>query len=107
MQKILVVDDAAINRELLCEMLQEDYQVELAEDGGEALAKLQREWKEIAAVLLDLHMPGMDGFLVIQEFRKRGWIQKIPVLIISSEQGVEAESRCLELGVSDFIHKPF
>ena len=107
MQKILVVDDAAINRELLCEMLQEDYQVELAEDGGEALAKLQREWKEIAAVLLDLHMPGMDGFLVIQEFRKRGWIRKIPVLIISSEQGVETESRCLELGVSDFIHKPF
>lgn len=107
MQKILVVDDAAINRELLWEMLQEDYQVELAEDGGEALAKLQRDWRETAAVLLDLRMPGMDGFLVIEELRKRGWIRKIPVLVITSERGVDVESRCLELGVSDFIHKPF
>ncbi len=107
MQKILVVDDAAINRDLLYEMLKSDYQVELAEDGGEALAKLQREWKEIAAVLLDLHMPGMDGFQVIQDIRRRGLIRKIPVLVITSEDTAEAESRCLELGVSDFIHKPF
>ncbi len=107
MQKILVVDDAAINRDLLYEMLRSDYQVELAEDGGEALAKLERQWKEISAVLLDLHMPGIDGFQVIQDFRRRGWIRKIPVLIITSENAVEIESRCLELGVSDFIHKPF
>lgn len=63
--------------------------------------------REMAAVLLDLHMPHMDGFAVMAEMSKREWLKRIPVLIISSELAVEAESRCLELGATDFIHKPF
>ena len=107
MQRILVVDDAEVNRELLCDMLKDEYQVETAEDGREALNYLDKYPREMAAVLLDLHMPNIDGYAVMAEMGKKEWLKKIPVLIISSELAVEAESRCLELGASDFIHKPF
>ncbi|MCI8996891.1 MAG: response regulator [Lachnospiraceae bacterium] len=107
MQKILVVDDAELNRELLRDMLEDEFLVETAEDGERALQKLQRRQSELSALLLDLHMPKFNGFAVIEEMRRRGWMERIPVLIISSEHAVEVENRCFELGVSDFIHKPF
>lgn len=107
MQKILVVDDAELNREMLCDMLEEDYRVELAQDGYQAMEKLQEDQGGLAALLLDLHMPGMDGFAVIDSMREHGWMKHIPVLIISSELSTEVENHCFELGVSDFIHRPF
>ncbi len=93
MQKILVVDDAEVNREILRVMLEDDYDVIMAADGEEALDALKRRQDDISAVLLDLHMPKMDGFAVISDF--------------SSEHAIEVENKCLEMGVSDFIHKPF
>ena len=107
MQRILVVDDAEVNRELLSEMLKDDYQVEMAADGREALIYLDKYPREMAAVLLDLHMPNVDGFAVMAEMNKKEWLKRIPVLIISSELAVEVESKCLELGATDFIRKPF
>ena len=105
MQKILVVDDMEINRELLREILEEDYIVETTEDGEKALTVLRQRHNETAALLLDLRMPNKDGFAVLEEMRENGWINKIPVLIISGEHAVEVENQCFELGVSDFIHK--
>ena len=58
-------------------------------------------------MLLGRHMPGMDGFAVIADMKEKGWLKKIPVLVISSENTAVVENRCLELGVSDFIHRPF
>ena len=107
MQKILVAEDSELNRELLYEILKEEYEVKLAGDGGQALEYLGAYAQETAAVLLDLHMPRMDGFAVLAEMKKNEWIGKIPVLVISSEFAVEVENQCFELGVSDFIHKPF
>lgn len=107
MQRILVVDDVELNRELLRNILEDDYLIEMAEDGGQAVEKLHRYAKETAAVLLDLQMPNMDGFAVISAMKKNGWMTRIPVLIISGEHSVEVENRCFELGVADFIHKPF
>lgn len=107
MRRVLVVDDAEINREILCNMLSDDYAVDMAADGEEALDILQKNRADTAAILLDLHMPRMDGFAVIDALKDSGWLQKIPVLIISSEHAMEIENRCLEMGVSDFIHKPF
>lgn len=107
MKRILIVDDVEINRELLCNMLSDDYAVDMAADGEEALAMLQEARSDTAAILLDLHMPKMDGFAVIRELKQKGWLNKIPVLIISSEHALQIENRCLEMGVSDFIHKPF
>ncbi len=107
MQRILVVDDAEVNREILRIMLEDDYAVCMAADGEQALRVLDENRDNIAAILLDLHMPKMDGFEVISDLKKHGFLQKIPVLIISSEHAIEIENRCLEMGVSDFIHKPF
>ena len=107
MQKILVADDVEVNRELLREILEDDYIVEIAEDGEQAIGYLVEGHEDTAALLLDIQMPRMDGMAVIEEMKRRGWMPKIPVLIISGEYAVEVESRCFELGVSDFIHKPF
>lgn len=107
MQKILVVDDAAINREMLREMLNDNYTIEMAENGQQALRKLLEYRGKLAAVLLDLQMPEMDGFAVIAAMKENGWLEKIPVLVISGENAAEVENKCLEIGVSDFIHKPF
>lgn len=105
--RILVVDDAEVNRELLRAILEDDYIVDTAGDGEEALCMLQEHREETAALLLDLQMPKKDGFEVIEESRKNGWLQKLPVLIISSENAVDIENKCFDMGVSDFIHKPF
>lgn len=107
MQRILIADDAELNRELLHCILTEDYIIEMAEDGEQAIQKLEECQGGIAALLLDLQMPKKDGFMVISEMKSRGWIKKIPVLIISSEDAVEVENQCFELGALDFIHKPF
>lgn len=107
MERILVVDDAELNRELLCDILKDDYFIETAGDGDEALDKLHEYYNSISALLLDLRMPKTDGFAVIKEMKWHDWLQRIPVLVISSEDAVEIENQCLELGVSDFIHKPF
>jgi len=105
--KILIVDDVEINREMLCEILKDEYEVIQAENGCQALEILEKDSSEYALVLLDLIMPRMDGFGVLAEMDKRKWLSKIPVLIISGEIGVETEERCFECGVSDFIRKPY
>lgn len=105
--KVLIVDDAELNREILAEILAGDYAVLQAQDGTKAVAVLEKYHQEIAVVLLDLVMPGMDGFGVLEEIRKKGYMEKIPVLIISGETDVNAERKCFEYGVSDFIKKPF
>lgn len=107
MQRILVVDDAELNRELLRNILEDEYMIEMAEDGEQALDKFWEYQGEVGAVLLDLQMPNKDGYAVIAEMKEGGWLQKVPVLIISSEHAIEVENQCLELGVADFIHKPF
>ena len=107
MQKILVVDDVEVNRELLRQILEDEYIVEIAEDGEQAICYLAESHEDTAAILLDLQMPKMDGMAVIEQVKRKGWMPRIPVLIISGEYAVEVESRCFELGVSDFIHKPF
>lgn len=106
MQRILVADDVEINRTLLCHMLGNEYEVKTASDGEQVLEILEMS-DDTAALILDLHMPRMDGFSVMERMREHGWMRRIPVLVITSEVAPEIENRCFELGVSDFIHKPF
>ena len=76
-----------------------------ARSGGEAIELAGQGRYDL--MLLDINMPGMDGFAVIAAMKEKGWLKKIPVLVISSENTAVVENRCLELGVSDFIHRPF
>ena len=105
--KILVVDDALMNRDILKEILKDTYDILEAEDGKSALEILDAENNEISAILLDLVMPVMDGFEVLEELNARKMIEKIPVLIISGENSTQNEQRCFDLGIADFIGKPF
>ncbi len=105
--KVLVVDDTEINRDMLEVILEDEYEICKASDGQEALDILNSSSDEIVAILLDLIMPGIDGFEVLKEMNKRDLIRQIPVLIISSESSVKVEKECFEYGVSDFIRKPF
>ena len=107
MQRILVVDDVELNRELLREILRDEYVIDTAEDGVEALEKIRQYADDIGAVLLDLQMPRKDGISVMMEMKTNGWMKRIPVLVISGEYAIEVENQCFELGISDFIHKPF
>lgn len=107
--KILIVDDAAINRQILCEIFKQDYKdnVLTADDGIRAVEQLRDFADDIAVVLLDLIMPNMDGFGVLETMQQEGWIKKIPVLMITGDASASVEIRGFEMGVADFIRKPF
>ncbi|MBO5484179.1 MAG: response regulator [Lachnospiraceae bacterium] len=106
-KKILIVDDVELNRIMLEEMLQEKYDIFQAANGKEAIQCLEKENESISLILLDLLMPELDGFGVLEIIQKKEWMKKIPVMIISGDTSVETENRCFEYGISDFIHKPF
>lgn len=105
--RILIVDDSEFNRAILTEILQEDYEIIEAENGEEALGKLDEYGMKISLVLLDIIMPGMDGFEVLKYMTEEHWISDIPVIMISSEDSENYIRRAYEMGVSDYINRPF
>ena len=106
-KKVLIVDDSAINRRILADILSEEYQIIEARDGENAILCLRSFGDELALVLLDIFMPDVDGFAVLREMNKQGWIERIPVITISSDGSADNIDKAYELGVSDFICKPF
>lgn len=105
--RIMIVDDSEFNREILSEILQEDYEIVEAESGREALHKLGEYGLGISLVLLDIIMPEMDGFEVLKHMTEEYWISDIPVIMISSEDSANYIRRAYEMGVSDYINRPF
>ena len=106
-QQILIVDDSEINREILKEILKEDYRILEAANGEECLEQLERSGTGISLVLLDIVMPEMDGFEVLAAMNQNHWIEDIPVIMISSEDSDSYIRRAYEMGVSDYISYPF
>lgn len=104
---ILVVDDAAMNRAILREMLAEDFDVLEAEDGRRCLAQLETYGADISLVLLDMVMPELDGLQVLEEMNKRGFIEDIPVIIITADGSEEKVRQAYDMGVADYIERPF
>lgn len=107
MEKILIVDDVSINRMVLTDILEEDYEVEQANSGKNAIEILNQKYDEFSLVLLDLIMPGISGFDVLEYMNSQGWLDQLPVIVISGENSQEAEEKSLELRATDFIRKPF
>ncbi|WP_308775252.1 diguanylate cyclase domain-containing protein [uncultured Bilophila sp.] len=106
-RQILVVDDVELNRAILAELFQDSYEVLEAENGRQALELLEARHEDILIVLLDIIMPVMDGFEMLQNMARREWKEEIPVVLITSENSDNALLRGYELGVSDIINKPF
>lgn len=106
-QNILIVDDSEMNRMILTEMLAQEYDILEAEDGFVAIKLLKQSWRKISLVLLDLMMPRMDGFAVLEYMREQQWLEEIPVLIISAESDSAQVQRAYEIGATDFIIRPF
>ena len=105
--QILLVDDSAMSRMILKEILGGDYSILEAENGQECLEKMQAEAGNIALVLLDINMPVMDGFEVLKAMNINHTIEDIPVIMISSDDSDAAIRRSYELGASDYVTRPF
>ena len=105
--KILIVDDSFINRELLTEMLEDEYEVITCENGLQALELMEENYNELAIILLDLVMPVLDGVGFLKALQNKPIMKDIPILVISGETNVETEIKCFDYGVFDFIKKPF
>ena len=106
-QQILVVDDSEMNREILSDMLGNDFRILEAENGEECLQLIDQYGTGISAILLDIVMPKMDGFEVLNVMERKHLIEDIPVIMISSEDSDVYVRRAYELGVSDYISRPF
>ncbi len=102
---VLVVEDQEINRDVLGMILEDDYDVIYAENGMEGLELIRSNADKLSIILLDLMMPVMDGFQVLEEMQNDPDLRKIPVIVLTAEK--EAELRALQLGAADFITKPF
>ena len=105
-QTILIVDDAEMNRMMLSDMLGDQYDYVEAADGREALRILEKN-VAIDLMLLDINMPEMNGFEVLEEMNRYHWIQEIPVIMITAEESVESMEHAYSLGVTDYIPRPF
>ena len=106
-QKILIVDDSEMNRSILTDMLDNAYEIVEAENGLAAINILQKQSLDISVVLLDIVMPLMDGFEVLSVMNQNHWIENIPVIMISAEKDTSQVERAYDLGVTDFITRPF
>ena len=106
-QQILIVDDSEMNRQILVEMLKSDYRILEAADGEECISVLEQYGTGISLIMLDIVMPGLDGFGVLAYMNRKHWIDDIPVIMISSEDSGSYIQRAYELGVSDYISRPF
>ena len=105
--KVLIVDDVELNRDILSDMLGEDYDILTASDGRQAINIMNNQIDEISVIILDLIMPDVDGFYVLNIMKERDWMKDIPVIVITGDQTAEVEAKALQLGVNDFVHKPF
>lgn len=106
-KKLLIADDSEMNRAILAHMLEQDFEIMEVSDGKEALAALQIYRKDLSALLLDIVMPEMDGFQVLEEMKHRQWLEDVPTVMISAETGSSYIDQAFELGAADYINRPF
>lgn len=105
--KILVVDDMLFNRQILRNILKDDYEILDAENGQVALDLMEKHYADLVAVLLDIVMPVMDGIQVLQVMVEKNYVDRLPVLMVTGEQDIHLVEKCFDYGIADFIKKPF
>ena len=107
LQQILIVDDSDMNRAMLREILKDNYSILEASNGVECLSCVEHMGSSLSLILLDLNMPEMDGFEVLAELSRLGYMDDIPVIIISGTDSTADICRAYDLGATDYIHRPF
>lgn len=105
-QQILIVDDEEINRIILKGVFEEDYEILEAEDGRDAIQQIESN-SGIVLVLLDLVMPVLNGFEVLEYMQEHDLIEKLPVILITGETVGDSEDQAYSYGIADVMHKPF
>ena len=105
-EKILIADDSKMNQQILTDILGDRYEYLYADDGIEALEVLHSH-VDVGLVLLDINMPRLDGFGVLEVMKQRSWIEEVPVIIISAENGSNFIKKAYDLGATDYISRPF
>lgn len=105
--KILIVDDEEVNRIILKGIFEEQYEVLEAANGEEALSVLDENAGKLVVVFLDLMMPVLNGFGVLDYMKEKGYMDRIPVILITGDSTAESQEKGYDYGVSDIIHKPF
>ena len=106
-RKILIIEDDELNREMLCSILEDRYEIFTAENGEIGFEILTKNYKELSAILLDMQMPVCDGVEFLEKMREEALLSVVPVIVITSNNEENAELTCLNLGASDFIRKPY
>jgi putative two-component system response regulator len=107
MRSVLIADDQYINRVILAEVFQDECEILEAVNGREVLEQVRERDGDISLVLLDLMMPELDGFAVLEELGKKGYLSRMPVIIITGEESKLSKKHGFELGVTDFFCKPY
>ena len=106
-RKILIVEDDALNREMLSALLEDRYEIITAQNGKEGYQLLSDHYKELSLVLLDVQMPVMNGFEFLKKVREDALLSSVPIIVITVKDGIDTELLCLDMGASDFITKPY
>ncbi|MDE5883937.1 MAG: response regulator [Oscillospiraceae bacterium] len=106
-QKILIVDDSAMNRDMLIDMLEDDFEILEACDGAEAIQMIHDYGTNLDLMLLDIVMPEINGFEVLAVMKASNILEDVPVIMISSENQPSDIERAYEMGVTDYINRPF
>lgn len=106
-QKILIVDDSEMNRDLLVDILEDQYDILEAENGVKAIEILAEQRDAISVVLLDIMMPEMDGFGVLRHVNQNSWNDSFAVIMISADDSPVEIKRAYDLGAFDYINRPF
>lgn len=104
--KILIVDDLKFNRQILINILGDEYKVLEAENGREAFQIIEAKHSEIAAMLLDIVMPEVNGVELLRMLCEKNYMNDFPILVVTSEKSLDLVSECFDYGISDFIRKP-
>lgn len=106
-RSVLIVEDIALNREMLSTLLEDDFNVIEAENGLEGLKKLEQNYQDLSLILLDVYMPECDGFEFLRRKRQDERYDSVPVIVTTASGTINDEIKCLELGANDFVVKPY
>ncbi len=106
-KKILVVDDKGMNRYMLGGIFRDNYEIIEAGGGMEAIAIIDKEYDELAVILLDIIMPGIDGFGVLEHMKEQDYLNRVPLVIVTDDSSEATAVKAFEYKVADMVIKPF